>query len=512
MPDIDLNSPEAEAKLAAFRASAPRKMRENAAWEEVLRQHRQTPATRPGQLGNNAEWTKLLSDDMMMNYLNLRRGLIKRYASFAKDLFSDPLSLFIVCNWRRIGLETKKFMALIPDMTLEFISEGDGLEYLLNWAFENGVKALSGEDDWQPLVSAEFDKIWPIKRTGDDTFVSSARGHLFSLASLDMMRHLLLIELAMGLCKAPIAREIFNPRPHLYHLEKATTKPSSRDPKNFIMHNPAPSLHGDFGAVNNAGDLGAGWEEMQRGGPEVCDACGREREQVQELMEAKRGFSHCSRCVDVGRKHPYCSRDCQVQHYKHHKKICGKALADVVPTPSFPIPTPRPPLAPYAARWQYERHRLHPYAMYTVCLELPEINEPGPRSYTIKMVERDLPVPPHLLSEEDDEDDDLSDLYTLEARWRMHQTCFTNLLDAAAEAGEPLPPDNVHFDLLMINCLDEVFEATDDEFFAPPGTQDGVDTKQLIMALAAQIGRDFDVEDWESIAVETRERYTSRLK
>lgn len=44
----------------------------------------------------------------------------------------------------------------------------------------------------------------------------------------------------------------------------------------------------------------------------TCDYCAKGE-------EADVKFKACSKCKDVC----YCSRDCQVAHWKVHKKVCG---------------------------------------------------------------------------------------------------------------------------------------------------------------------------------------------
>ncbi|KAF8911929.1 hypothetical protein CPB85DRAFT_639535 [Mucidula mucida] len=61
-------------------------------------------------------------------------------------------------------------------------------------------------------------------------------------------------------------------------------------------------------------------------------------------------FQQCQRCKErMDRDIPYCSRECQVSHWKHHKIICGKpmnletALASAIPKVTPPGQEPSSP-------------------------------------------------------------------------------------------------------------------------------------------------------------------------
>ncbi|GAA5999194.1 zinc finger MYND domain-containing protein [Rhodotorula paludigena] len=76
----------------------------------------------------------------------------------------------------------------------------------------------------------------------------------------------------------------------------------------------------------------------------ACTACGKTSDQL-PAGAAKRMLV-CSRCQsDAARLVHYCSRDCQVSHFREHKPICGLKLR-VLPESRSPVVDPSAPFQP----------------------------------------------------------------------------------------------------------------------------------------------------------------------
>ncbi|GAA6040594.1 hypothetical protein JCM8097_008057 [Rhodosporidiobolus ruineniae] len=455
--------------------------------EELVRS--QEPLGRPGDRYNSPAWLANLSDDVLCYYLNAQQGLVQEYAAFAKDILSDPHSLYLLSTWDLWGHDGRKQLALAifsknntynrslaPEVTLDWMTSGRGLEILLNSAFDNGLRALDGDENWRPLGSDAFDKYNRIPRGSGESATRPPRAFYFTNKLMEIQRHNILLHLTIAFALASTATMSgpnfdLSHQPHLYPVEKPFFKPKTRH-QSTRMHNRAPSRHSERGVGFEDEEWAAkGWDAIQRGGPECCDACGRERDQVEELVKEKKGFSHCSKCITLDRRHPYCSRDCQVRHYQRHKRICGKTLADVIPTPTFP---PLPPVhhAPFAARWQYERHRTSPFAMYTIFTKPPQIGSSLSDHFTITLLEGD---------------DGL-----FEDSWSEYRREFAALLADAADAaakGKAISSENPHLVFVLAACWSEIETST-----STLGRQE----RDLRRAgFVAQICRDFRIAEEE---------------
>ncbi|GAA5936799.1 hypothetical protein JCM10213_000063 [Rhodosporidiobolus nylandii] len=321
-------------------------------WKEKMESKANMPAEYwEGALGDNLEAAGGLSDDQLSTYLNMKQGLLRRLEHFARQIIETPSALLVLENWRRktgssaadarAGRERIALSCLaIPDMTLQFLAK-DGFTDLLAGLFNAGLSQIRGDKNFhEVMLSPAFDRMFSIPRKADG-LRKLARGHLYRVQTAILTRHLLLLTLAITLVNQNLfdGSKLGVNDAHLYDIKKPFYKPDERE-EIFKPRNQASSWGKELAQGVDKQSAKeklrrAEIEKQERGTAEVCDACGRPADQVEELPPCIADFClHIS--LTVNRRHPYCSRECQTLHYKYHKKYCGKALVDVIPTPVFP--------------------------------------------------------------------------------------------------------------------------------------------------------------------------------
>ncbi|GAA5927699.1 hypothetical protein JCM10213_000870 [Rhodosporidiobolus nylandii] len=271
-----------------------------------------------------------------------------------------------------------KDRGLCPEITLENICGGDGSGYLrlLDHFVQSGLDFPEGKTGFNEVIHPVWDKRARIQRNSSGTLQPQDRAvrqqqteatqvrsrHLYlAYFTLMLTRNLLTLTSSAADPLNDYDREFWP----VQKLTRSGQKPSPPPPS----MNPHPHwrehYEGKYAGKNVQTKLfGPMAKDRNPDGPERCYACGREASEVQELLDAKKQLSFCSACAKIERRIGYCSRDCQVRHYKlEHKEICGKSLQDAWPAPVFsPAPAVPPPSA--SAVWQYEHMRLTPGVLY----------------------------------------------------------------------------------------------------------------------------------------------------
>ncbi|BGP12250.1 hypothetical protein JCM10213_000057 [Rhodosporidiobolus nylandii] len=342
-----------------------------------------------------------LDESSLWNQHTALSDLCRRANRLKDELLEQSFSLDFILAWKAEGnanAQQRDARACIPDYTMESFITGDALEALLDHFIESAIR--HGETDFDEVVHPRVDTLLGISRTG---LSQQSRAHNAALTTFIISRHVCLLTItriivafytfagannfASALEDARVwpisltmtyalkekpycARAPSNPWTHtdeLSHLRVPNAEenidrprdPHLRDGRTMKRGTAAPSR----GRRRPPPKVKAAVPEKDV----HCYCCMRERDQIEEFVKEGKDFLFCSKCLPLGRKMAYCSRDCQVTDYKaRHRVICGKPLADVFTSRFFAPARPAPP--PLGARWQYERMKRSSPSVYLLRL------------------------------------------------------------------------------------------------------------------------------------------------
>ncbi|GAA5856382.1 hypothetical protein JCM8547_008715 [Rhodosporidiobolus lusitaniae] len=265
----------------------------------------------------------------------------------------------------------------VPDFTLKRLELGDGYPVLLKHFFPLGTSDAKGVFN-DEIVSDKFDTYMSIGREAEfgkqvpratqyHRYTAIIHRHVFLLILCSSMTAMLAPSVGLSLpLDDGLHRYLVRDKPFY------GTRTSSANP--LPAKNPHVGVEDwyskEFAEQAAEGGMRTHLEEHTRALRRTnthkdvrCLACGRKGDEVEELVKEKKDLSYCSKCKPLHREIRYCSRDCQVRHFKTHKMICGKEI--LVAFPAFP-PRPAPPALPYGLQWQLARQKREPTALYHV--------------------------------------------------------------------------------------------------------------------------------------------------
>ncbi|GAA5988235.1 hypothetical protein JCM5350_007622 [Sporobolomyces pararoseus] len=196
---------------------------------------------------------------------------------------------------------------------------------------------------------------------------------------------------------------------------------------------------------------------LEEGMTEMCAACYRIRDEVEELVESGGKMSHCSKCLKVNRRIAYCSASCQAFDWPRHKRevYCGKLLSKVLEPPTFPpAPSVPPPTLQYLVQFDpYDKRRHN--KIYSFYVE--------GRSKSGRLNGCDMIVP-FLLKEGSPEIEEftrLRDGLRTEVEWEK-LVRFTEILSKAEDEGrDKYSPEKELSDRTLIEQVGQLFENVD---------------------------------------------------
>ncbi|GAA6018651.1 hypothetical protein JCM10207_008995 [Rhodosporidiobolus poonsookiae] len=323
--------------------------------------------------GSYDEWTAP-SAVWQLHYQ--RDRLCRRIITFKDELMKTKNTLNLLPLWNRCDddvremitltafVETEKRLggvagrSLCPDLTSASLKDKQ-IYYRCIDTFIHTAFQYTKADGFIEIVSDVFDKMYAIER--DDKKVKTLPDSLKRAQEAAVLaRHIYLFEYTLSLSAALLGPANFSLTTTLplYVLFKPVAPSTLFEPglpppnPHLALGEAAPRPTGLDEAVLEL--LGWEKEEAERTAASRCYGCGRGAKHAPELVEGNQPLQVCGGCRKVDRMVTYCSRDCQSKHYKLHKRICGKPLANIQPIPSFEA-RPRPP--PIGIRWQYENMR-----------------------------------------------------------------------------------------------------------------------------------------------------------
>ncbi|GAA5948902.1 hypothetical protein JCM10213_005756 [Rhodosporidiobolus nylandii] len=281
-----------------------------------------------------------LSDYMLWRDATTEAELRSRIERFARGLLAFPATTDLVQLWVAKPLREREKLALValtavherhdlwdtrasmPEITLSGLARGPALFRLLAGLLRCGVSLSSGGD----LVEI-------------------------------VIRHDLLLELAQFLCWLIFHRAGYTREKFVRNLFSEFHGECQQPPNPPTMPDPGREFERSLsGRDRFEVEMLRVFAEEKK--PEQCQACCSEKGKGK-----KKSFFYCSKCLPLKRRVAYCSRDCQVVHHHQHKRFCGAALADVLPTPQF---KPAPPLraSDFGRLLQLELCRRTPRQLY----------------------------------------------------------------------------------------------------------------------------------------------------
>ncbi|GAA5886039.1 hypothetical protein JCM6882_004242 [Rhodosporidiobolus microsporus] len=351
-----------------------------------------------------ARSTATLSDSSLFELVEWRSYLSRDIFAMYQALMKDGTVSLISEMWMALTREQRKTCALqslaladitcssasgrmyTPELTLDYLASDFGFPGMLDYMFESGSR-FKGKD-YLEIVCPAWDKIVGVSRASNST--QPTRAVQFERAAVMNERNRFLYHVILAMCEsiAEVADKTkrFNHDQPRYYVQKPSLPgwPTTYRPEDPHVGNRAASFGGlKPGAIDSISQkmMDALKIEEAAAHPELCHGCCRKVAQIPEFVGTKKGFMYCGRCLklDPVRKVPYCSADCQAVHYKAmHKKFCGKHYADVLETPSFLPPGPRPP--PCTALRQLDHMRASFPTLY-----LLQFTPPGTRVNTFKI-------------------------------------------------------------------------------------------------------------------------------
>ncbi|GAA5886247.1 hypothetical protein JCM6882_001580 [Rhodosporidiobolus microsporus] len=319
-----------------------------------------------------------LSCDNLWAFNRSQQSLASEVRHFADYLASSPSHLDLLPYWEGLGPEDREGLALrafqsaesyssrkldrlyIPDITVKYLA-GHGYRNLMASVLYYGLPSLQDATLYE-VHSSTFDAMFGIDRAGLQSRVLKFRArqlinmrHAYILSLLRYISGQLLPNLDAWQKNQPRNPSFrpFHPRPSRAPVEKLILPDTEHQISPSSPHQGASQPVRDLfeGSVpkryRKAVRRLAQEERDRAQNPplmETCQACWRELAQMPEMVGVEKPkFSYCAPCLTINRRMGYCSRDCQVRHYKQHKQQCGKYLADILPTPTFTTDFPPPP-------------------------------------------------------------------------------------------------------------------------------------------------------------------------
>ncbi|BGP13129.1 hypothetical protein JCM10213v2_001048 [Rhodosporidiobolus nylandii] len=384
-------------------------------------------AIRPGDV----RVASVLSGSSLWSQLHCRETFCTVQRCLAKELLSQDACVDLPQYWTQLPAKTRREVGLTalylvvneaafgdarehaPDLTLASICDPVTFLSLLTTVFSDGLQ-YKEKDEYTEMASPLTDALWEIERE-ESLRQRSSRAEVFSAWDKTLKRQLYLVLFTRTLAQLVIDQAQISLKVSVNPSNYRVSKPAYNNLSfrgNEACANPHIGVENWQTEESQEQLLGEGRFRMQAGTayaksahvnptgkkldrPERCMACGRKKEEVEELVKTDKSLSHCAKCIPVQRRYPYCSRDCQVRDYKSHKAICGLRLADALPTPVFTHPPEPGPLL-YSINWQLHRMRSSAPSLYCVrtVLRCPP--------HTFRTISLTRGASPHLLADHSD--------------------------------------------------------------------------------------------------------------
>ncbi|GAA5952016.1 hypothetical protein JCM3765_005169 [Sporobolomyces pararoseus] len=351
-----------------------------------------------------------------------------------------------------------------PDITVQSMakeSNGGGFVKILRHMIQSHIShpKQDGYDEWIDPTGT-FDRFYSIDRTRQVPIHRAVRNMQAAVngdRQTYIARFVFGVLLAVGEVESNQYRvpEIDLPRLEVRNPSSITRGINQAGPRIDDRNIHLLNVDGSQSQENVAHEI-AITRRLEEGLTEMCAACYRIRDEVQELVESGGKMLHCSKCLKVNRRIAYCSTSCQALDWPRHKRevYCGKLLSKVLSPPTFPpassIPLPTLPyLVQFHASWQ--RPATHIYSLY---VEVRYRNESGRRGG------HDMIVPLMLKegSPEIDEFNQLRDKLRVKVVWE-ELVRFTEILFKAHEEGRnKYSPEKELAEQTIIKQIGQLFE------------------------------------------------------